>query len=232
MKIKYIQKTSLIDYPGYLAAVVFVTGCDFRCGYCYNKTLQNFAKADDFISVAEILQTIKERSKFIEGVVVTGGEPCVQPGLVDFLAQIKDLGLKIKLDTNGHNAELLEFLVNEKKVDYVAMDIKAAPQHYETVVGSKVDLEQIKQSVACLLKTKNVLSEFRTTVWQGFATTLDFHQIFELIKGAENYYIQNFYSPEAECTGSYLPMSRSEIEPILEMGRKYVGKIVLRGDWL
>ena len=116
MRIKSVQKTSLIDYPGQIASIVFVEKCNFCCAYCYNKALQNEHADNDLIPIAEILDLLEKRKKYIDGVVITGGEPTLQEGLLEFAKAIKELGLKVKLDTNGYLPEVLEKLLNENYV--------------------------------------------------------------------------------------------------------------------
>lgn len=232
MQIKSIQKTTLIDYPGKIAATIFLGGCNFRCDYCYNKDLVYRWKKLPNIPEDEILATINERKNFIEGVVITGGEPSLNKDLKDFILKIRDMGLLVKLDTNGYKPEVVEDFIVQKIVDYFAIDVKAPLMRYAQVTGVKeLITERIARSIE-LLKNSNVGYEFRTTVWKGGFSVDDFRSIFELIKGAPNYYIQNMFPVfSIKPKLSYEPMTKDEIEPIVQLGKEYVGKVELRGDW-
>lgn len=232
MHIKSLQKTTLIDYPGKIAATIFLGGCNFRCDYCYNKDLVLRWQQIPDIPEETVLETIKKRKNFIEGVVITGGEPTLNKDLKDFIIKIRDMGLLIKLDTNGYKPEVIEDFINQKIVDYIAIDVKAPLARYAEITGVKEFLtERIERSIA-LLKSSGIDYEFRTTVWKNCFSKDDFHSIFQMIKGAPHYYIQNMYpmftiAPQK----TYEPMERSEIEPIIAMAKEYLNHVELRGDW-
>jgi len=189
MLLKGLEKLTLIDYPGYMACTVFVFGCNFRCGFCHNPELviddgREPLKEEDFFNF------LKERKDFLEGVCITGGEPTLYEDLPDFIKKIKDLGYLVKLDTNGTNPEMLEKLINQKLIDYVAMDIKAPIEKYEKIVNAKVDKEKIKKSIE-IIKSSEIDYEFRTTATPDL-TENDFLEIAKWIKGSKKYYIQQF----------------------------------------
>ena len=134
-----LQKTTLVDYPGKVAATIFTTGCNFRCPYCHNPelVLPELIKKQPKITEKEILDFLKERQKLLEGICITGGEPAIQPDLIDFVKKVKDLGFLIKIDTNGSCPDVLNNLIEEKLIDYVAMDIKAPKEKYEILVKTR-----------------------------------------------------------------------------------------------
>ena len=164
MLIKGLQKTTLIDYPGKIACTIFLFGCNFRCGYCHNPELvitpENFSYSED-----KILDFLEKRKKYLEGVCITGGEPLMNVDF-EFLRKIKDMGYKIKIDTNGSFPEKLKELIEKKLVDYIAMDVKASRENYEEVVNSNVPMEKIEKSIKIISNFHE--HEFRTTVVERF----------------------------------------------------------------
>ena len=163
MKIFGLQKMTLLDFPGRVACTVFLGGCNFRCPYCHNSELFD-GTAQPLMDEQELLAFLKKRKGLLDGVCITGGEPTLQPGLEDLLRSIKELGYPVKLDTNGYRPEVLEKLVGEGLVDYVAMDIKNGPQQYAATCGlEKMDLSKIERSIR-FLTGGAVDYEFRTTV--------------------------------------------------------------------
>lgn len=189
MLIGGLQKTSLIDFPKRIAAIVFTHGCNFRCPYCHNPELviSNHESLDDNF-VFDFLETRKGKLK---GVVVTGGEPCIQKDLPEFLGKIKSMGFDVKLDTNGSQYSMLEKIVSEKLADYIAMDIKAPLDKYETIAGTNINLQNLEKSVN-LIMSSGIDYEFRTTVTRELLNVDDFFGIGELITGAKQYYLQKF----------------------------------------
>ena len=189
-----IQKTTLLDYPGKVAAIVFTQGCNFRCGYCHNPSLidinnpsatEKHIKSDDFFSF------LKNRINKLDGIVITGGEPTIQSGLYDFIEKIKKMNFLVKLDTNGTNPKVIEQLITEKMLDYIAMDIKAPLEKYNLITGKKINTKNILKSIE-LIKNSNVDYEFRTTVLQSQLSFADFDKIGQMIKGSKRYYLQKF----------------------------------------
>ena len=192
MKIGGIQKVSLIDYPGKIAATVFLSGCNFRCPWCYNRELVLPAeiKKQPSISEKEFFKFLKEKKGLLEGAVISGGEPTLNKNLPDFIKKIKKLGYSVKLDTNGSNPDLLKSLVNRKLIDYVALDIKGPTEKYKKITGGKADIKKIEESVDFLKKSK-IDCEFRTTVVPALLKKEDILKIAEWISGAKRYYLQN-----------------------------------------
>lgn len=188
MRIGGIQKTSLLDFPNMISAIVFTKGCNFACGYCHNPELFN---SEAEYSTSEFFEFLYSRKGKLDGVVVTGGEPCLQPDLVDFIKQIKQMGFLVKLDTNGSFPDVLQNLLDENLLDYIAMDIKAPLEKYNRITNSLISTEKIKQSIS-LIMTSGVEYEFRTTVVKSQLNFEDFEKISELISGAKRYYLQKF----------------------------------------
>jgi pyruvate formate lyase activating enzyme len=189
--IKGVQKTTLIDYPGTVACTIFLSRCNFRCKYCYNQSLVNDSKDLEIIPEKEMLDFLKERKKWLDGVCITGGEPCMHSGLPEFLEKIKKLGYKIKLDTNGTNTWQLKELIEKKLIDYIAMDIKTSLKKYNLVTQVKVPIETIKKSIE-LIMGSNVDYEFRSTVAPGIIDESDIKDIGKMLSGAKNFFIQQY----------------------------------------
>ena len=188
-----LQKTTLIDYPGRVAATVFLVGCNFRCPFCYSSelVLPEKIKEHPSISKEEVLDFLKEKAGLLEGVVICGGEPTIQLDLPDFMREIKDLGYFIKLDTNGSNPEMLESLIKEGLIDYVAMDVKAPKAKYADTVKGNISADVIEKSIN-ILKNSKIDYELRTTVVPGVHTKEDILAIVDWIKPAKKYFMQNF----------------------------------------
>lgn len=194
MKIKALEKNSFVDYPGHLSCVVFTQGCNMNCFYCHNKPLISNEEVKDGIGCEEVLDFLSKRQKFIDAVVISGGEPTLQNGLEDFTRDVRKMGFKVKLDTNGTNPEVVENLISKKLVDYVAMDIKAPLKRYEEFCKVKTDINCIKKSIAILMEGA-VDYEFRTTLAPGLGVA-DILDISEEIKGAKSYIIQRCRMPD------------------------------------
>ncbi len=185
-----LQKTSLLDYPDKVSAIVFTQGCNFNCGYCHNPSLLDFKSKND-ISTDVIFDFLKKRQGKLDGVVITGGEPTLQKNLKLFIQEIKSMNFLVKLDTNGTNPVILEDLIENNLLDYIAMDIKTSPERYSEVVCKPVNGENIEKSVN-LIMNSSVDYEFRTTVLPSFISFIDFEKIGEFILGAKRYYLQKF----------------------------------------
>lgn len=186
--IKWVDKTSLVNYPGKVVSTLFLGGCNFRCGYCHNPeliegNLQN-------LSEDEILEYLEKNKKWLDGITVTGGEPLLYYTLVEFLIKVKNKGFLVKIDTNGSNPELLEILIKNKLVDYVAMDIKTSLDKYDEVARVNVDIEKIKKSVELIKKLENY--EFRITSVPIYHDENVFLEIANWLKGSKKFVIQQF----------------------------------------
>ena len=189
MNIAGFDKLSTVDWPGCVSAVVFTPGCTMNCAFCHNRILLGGGGTPGF-AVDEVLDTLERRRGFLDGLVITGGEPTIQPGLEHFVRAVRRLGFAVKLDTNGTRSEVLKHLLAEGLLDYVAMDIKAPWACYEDVCGGPVDLEAIRASIQCLIEGTTPY-EFRTTVLPYFQPE-DISEIADIIHGAQRYVLQQF----------------------------------------
>jgi pyruvate formate lyase activating enzyme len=192
MKLSGLQKVTLLDYPGKVAATVFFGGCNFRCPYCHNASLvENVSRVGE-LQEEEFFSFLGKRKGLLDGVCITGGEPLLQEGLAPFLTRIKALGFLVKLDTNGSDPARLKALVGSGLADYVAMDLKNSPAKYLATAGVSADvLPAVRESAAYLL-TAPVDYEFRTTLVRTLHTVEDVGEIARWIRGANRYFLQNF----------------------------------------
>ncbi|PIP24752.1 MAG: anaerobic ribonucleoside-triphosphate reductase activating protein, partial [Candidatus Nealsonbacteria bacterium CG23_combo_of_CG06-09_8_20_14_all_36_125] len=165
MEIGGLQKVTLIDYPGRIAATVFLCGCNFKCPWCYSSelVLPEKIKKQPKISEREFFKYLKDRKKLLDGLVLCGGEPTINKKLPSFIKKIKKMGFLIKLDTNGSDPKILKKLIDEKLIDYVAMDLKGPKERYSEFSGRKVDVKKIQKSID-ILKENKVDYEFRSTI--------------------------------------------------------------------
>lgn len=192
MRIGGFQKMTLIDYPGKIATTVFTVGCSFRCGFCHNPELVIPAKFPKPNNMAEeFFQHLSRRKGKLEGVCITGGEPTIQPDIIEFIKKIKQMGFLVKLDSNGTQPEVLGKIIKEKLVDFIAMDIKSSPNRYPLATGIDFDIKKIKKSVKLIMES-GIDYEFRTTVVPGIHDEKDFEKIGKWIKGARAYYLQEY----------------------------------------
>ncbi|MBM7557303.1 anaerobic ribonucleoside-triphosphate reductase activating protein [Halanaerobacter jeridensis] len=230
MKISGIQKTSLMDYPDHLAAIIFTQGCNFACPYCHNPHLiPNSSSDNSYYSENKVLEFLKSRKGLIDGVVITGGEPTLQSDLLAFIEKIKVIGLKVKLDTNGSNPELLAQLINEDLLDYIAMDVKAPLEKEKAILGKTGFKESIVESIQ-LIKNSNIDYEFRTTVVPTLHDKEKMGEIGKLIQGSKCHYIQNFrpkntLDPELSKVKEFPP---SKLEKFKNILKKYVEHVTIR----
>ncbi|MBQ9997703.1 MAG: anaerobic ribonucleoside-triphosphate reductase activating protein [Clostridia bacterium] len=194
MLISGLQKLTLLDFPGTVSCIVFTHGCNFRCPFCHNSSLVG-GPAREEISENEVVDFLKSRKNILDGVVVSGGEPLLHPDIAEFLKKVKELGYKVKIDTNGTKPEMLKKLVNDGLVDYVAMDIKNSPEQYKSATGVDGLLEAVTESKDFLL-SGNVEYEFRTTVVKGIHTKEQLVSLAKWIKGAKKYYLQKYKCSE------------------------------------
>ncbi len=188
-----LQKTTLLDYPGKVAATVFTLGCNFYCPFCHNPELVNpvLAKEQPKISEKQILDFLKERQGLLEALVITGGEPTIHPQLEGFISKVKQLNFLVKLDTNGSNPQILKDLIANKLIDYVAMDIKSPLKKYYLFTKGIDYISKIKKSIEILMNS-DIDYEFRTTLDPLNLNEEDVLEISKLIKGAKAYYLQEF----------------------------------------
>ncbi len=186
-----IQKLTLLDFPGRVAVMIFTKGCNFRCPYCHNPEL--IREGGNNLTPQQVLDHIERRKFFLDGVVITGGEPTIHQGLVEFCRKIKEMGLEIKLDTNGSNPMTLKTLLQQGLVDYVAMDVKAGWRNYEKVTGTPGIEGNCIRSMALIREAgreSGMEYEFRTTIYPPVNDTLDIASIKNQMLAGENYYTQ------------------------------------------
>ncbi len=191
MGIKGFQGTSLLDFPGRIASLIFYGGCNLTCPFCHNPSLVLTPEDHPDYPPQVLLRELEERRSFIDGLVVSGGEPTLDPELPSFLRQVKALGLQVKLDTNGLAPEMLAQLLAEGLLDYVALDVKTAPNRYGELHRTPVDLDLLPRSIA-LLKHSGLDYEFRTTCVPGFVEEGDIRALAEILRGGKRWVLQQF----------------------------------------
>ena len=230
--IKGFIQNSLIDWPGRIAGILFLPGCNFRCPFCHATHLVVQPNELESIPFESVSAFLKERGDWIDGVIISGGEPTGCVGLEELIDRIRSLGFAIKLDTNGSNPDVLDALLAKGKLASVAMDVKAPlDERYARLAGVEVDLDAIRRSIGMLIAGRAPEYEFRTTVVPGFLGLEDVVDIARSLSGAERYVLQNFQP--VDCidknllgTGSY---KLSELKAMAEAAGAYVKKCWVRG---
>jgi len=193
LEIKGYRQSSLLEWPGLIVDSIFLAGCNFRCPYCHNPDLVALDIVDSY-DINEVLAEIEKRAKtkWLDGVSITGGEPAMSKRLPEFLKITKEMGLKAKIDTNGSFPGVVQKLIDEELIDYIAMDVKAVPEKYHLAAGKKVDIKSIRKTIAIIIDS-GIDHEFRTTVVPGIVDVeKDISKIAKMIKGAKRYYLQQF----------------------------------------
>ncbi len=224
-----LEKLSLVDFDGYVAATVFTGNCNFRCPFCHNSSLVLDYKNLSTVSEQEIVDYLVKRKGIIEGLCITGGEPTLEKDLPIFCEKIKSLGLKVKVDTNGTNPEMIKTLVNNGVVDYFAMDIKNNLENYSAIIDVKnFNTTNVEKSVEYFL-TNKIAYEFRTTLIKEYHNTDNMRKIGEWIKGANKYFLQKFKNSES-CIKSHLsPVEDSIALEFRDILKEYIPTVALRG---
>jgi pyruvate formate lyase activating enzyme len=225
--IKDIIESSFIDYPKKISMVVFTAGCNFRCHYCHNPELVN--PELPFMSEDKAIKKIESKKEWVDGIVITGGEPTMHADLPDFIRKIKKMGLLIKLDTNGTNPEMIELLINERLIDYIAMDVKAPLENYSKVTGSNFDTNIIKKSIE-LIKTSGIDYEFRTTILPKLFKEEDIMKLGYILNGANLLVLQSFkcgktLDPDYTTQPSYL---KPQMEHFARIIKPFIKSVILR----
>lgn len=224
-----INKTTLLDYPGYVAATLFTGGCNMRCPFCQNSGLVLEPQSQPEIREQDILAFLQKRRGILEGVCITGGEPTLQPDLEGFIRRVKELNYLVKLDTNGYRPQVLRYLLEEELLDYVAMDVKASREHYSLACGlPEVKIELIEQSVE-LLKNCRIPYEFRTTAVKGIHTAEEFTAIGEWLQGCKAFYLQNYRDSEQVIERGFAGFERGQLEDMTRAMAEHVPQAALRG---
>lgn len=221
-----LQKLTLLDYPGHVACTVFTGGCDFRCPYCHNYSIAT-GQEEPCLDEDELLRFLEGRRGVLEGVAITGGEPCLNPWLPDLIRSVKSLGLLLKLDTNGHHPDMLRRVL--PMVDYVAMDIKAGRANYSKVTRATwTNVRAISESISMIMADASDY-EFRTTVVSQLHTDEDFEDIGQWIRGAKRYFLQNFKDSRGVPFSGFTGASPEQLTSYAGLVRPYVQEVSIRG---
>ena len=230
MKIYGLQKLTLLDYPGRTACTVFLAGCDLRCPFCHNYELATH-EAQPVMDEEELIGFLGHRKGLLDGVVFTGGEPVLSPGLPSLMKRVKDMGFLAKLDTNGMHPDILEDIVSEGLADYVAMDIKNSPEKYAVTSGipaERLDMSALRRSISTV-KALGERGEFRTTVVAGFHEESDFEAIGHELEGAWQYYLQPFVDRDTVPFGDLAAPSSENLLKYAEIAKKFIKNVEIRG---
>ncbi len=191
MTINGMQKLTLLDYPGNVACLIFTQGCNFRCPFCHNSGLLDMNNNCEKIDEKEVFKYLEKRKGLLDGVCISGGEPLLQKDIEYFIRKVKDLGYKVKLDTNGSSPKKLKQLLEEGLIDYVAMDIKNDFLNYDKTAGMCTNIDNIKKSIE-IIENSNIEYEFRTTIVKQFHDVGKLEKIIQYIGPNARYYIQNY----------------------------------------
>lgn len=224
-----LEKLSLVDYDGKVAATVFTGACNFRCGFCQNSPLVTDVSSLDTLSEDEILSYLKKRKGILDGVCVTGGEPTLHKELPSFCEKLKNLGYSVKVDTNGTNPDMVKYLNQNGLADYFAMDIKNCKEKYSETIGiPDYDLSAVEKTVEYFL-SENVDYEFRTTLIKEFHNISDIIKIGEWIRGAKAYALQKFKDSDTCITRGLHEVDCESANVFLQTIKNYVPSAKLRG---
>ena len=228
MQINGFQKLTLVDFPGRVAAILFTGACNFRCPFCQNASLVLHPDTEPVIDDDEIFSYLRKRKGMLDGVVVTGGEPTLQPDLFGYLSRLKEEGYAVKLDTNGYRPDVMKEAGRSGLVDYIAMDIKNSLGRYAVTAGLPgLDTSLIEESIGYLLEG-HVPYELRTTVVHELHSDEDFEEIGQMCRGAASFYLQTF-SDSGDIIGKNLtPPSAEDMERYIRILRKTIGNVSLR----
>ena len=234
IRIGGINKVSLLDYPNKVCSTIFTSGCNFKCPFCYNKDLVFVPSDVKYYDINEIKDYLIKRNNMLDAIVISGGEPLLHSGLIDFIRDIKGLGLKVKLDTNGYYPNHLLEIINSNLVDYIAMDIKNSKDKYHITTGLSIesmDISNIDKSINIIINS-NIEYEFRTTIINEFHTKDDIISICKWLKNAKRYYIQRYKETENVINPIYTTPSNEYMNELREVGLKYIDNIYIRGESL
>lgn len=228
MRIGGYDKLSTVDYPGEMACAIFLVGCNFNCGYCHNPSL--ISGNGSYVPKDEVMEYLKFRKNMLDAVCISGGEPTCNKDLKDFIKEIKALGYKVKLDTNGTHPEVIKELIDEGLLDYVAMDIKSSPKKYNQITGCDVNLELIKSTIK-ILKNSGIKHEFRTT-YIPMLNEEDIGEIADMfnIKNSK-YFLQQFRNRVTNDPNYHnlIPHSKNEVLAAANIAKSHIGLCGVRG---
>jgi pyruvate formate lyase activating enzyme len=229
MQINGYNKLTLLDYPGHLAATIFLGGCNMRCPFCHNASLVTKVSTQPVIPTGEVLASLSKRINILEGVCITGGEPTLYPDLPDLIKEIKAMGFKVKLDTNGTNPSMLKYLTDNGLIDFVSMDIKNARDKYRMTSGiSEVPMDLIEESVSYLLSA-SLPYEFRTTIVKEFHDEEDMLSLGQWLKGAEAYFLQSYKDSGDIITPGLHGHSKETLQEFASILEPFIKRVSLRG---
>lgn len=229
MQIHGFNKTTLLDYPGHLASTIFLGNCNFRCPFCHNKGLVLCPDAEPTIPTELVLEHLEKRKNIIEGVCITGGEPTLSTDLYDFITQIKDLGILVKLDTNGYRPDKLKLLLSNHVIDYIAMDIKSSPDNYTSLTGlNYIDINKINESIQIIMDS-DIDYEFRTTFVKELHDVNDIEEIGKWLRGCNNYYLQSYRASEQVINPIFSNFNKTELLGFQKQLLKYIKNVQIRG---
>jgi len=229
--LKAVLHASIIEYPQHVADVLYVGACNFRCPFCYNLDLVLRPDGLPDLDAVQVLRDLQARVGFIDGVVVTGGEPTLQADLLEFLSQLRATGLAVKLDSNGYRPDVLRDCLAQGLVDYVAMDVKSSPAHYAQAAGVPVDWSRVRESIDLLLASR-IEYEFRTTVVPGLVEPEDVQAIAQAIAGARCYALQAFCPTTTLAWGPNPPVAAptpAAMRVLADLAAGCVHQVELRG---
>lgn len=227
MKILGHQKLSMVDFDGHIATTIFTGGCNFACPFCHNSTLVTSIESGK-ISVEDIFNHLEKRQGIIDAIVVSGGEPTLQPDLIDFIKKVKQYNVLIKLDTNGTRPNVIKELIDSKLIDYIAMDIKNSYEKYNMTAGKKVDINDIKTSINYIISS-SIPHEFRTTLVEEFHDIKDIESMSNMLIGANKWCLQKFVDNNNCITSGLHEVSKDKALSMLDIAKKQVSNTALRG---
>jgi pyruvate formate lyase activating enzyme len=230
MPVKGFQGTSLLDYPGRIAALVFYSGCNMRCAYCHNGPLVRTPGQYPNISSEDVLDMVRARRNFIDGVVISGGEPTLDPEMPALADRLKSMGMLIKLDTNGLRPQVLEDMLQAKLLDFVSLDLKTAPARYSEL-GANVDAAELLHCSLAILASSGIESEFRTTCMPGYVEVEDIHILGRMLQQKDTWVLQQFVPEHAmdQKAQRVTPHSRTKMLELQRVAQGYVENTALRG---
>lgn len=228
MQIHGFNKTTLLDYPGIVAATIFTGGCNFRCPFCQNADLVLDPNSQPIIPEEEVLNHLGKRKGITKGVCITGGEPTLQKDLVEFIKKIKEMDLLVKIDSNGYRPDILKELIDRKLVDYIAMDIKSSPTRYHEAAGTAIEIEKIKESVNLIMRS-GLSYEFRTTVVKELHDIETMAEIADFISGADKYFLQGYEDSDRVIKRGFSAYTRQELESFIPIFKGKVNEVTIRG---
>ena len=229
MNFQGVNKLSLLDYPGKVAAILYIDKCNFRCEFCHNWNTLIAAKDNADFIFEDILSFLKKRVGILDGVVISGGEPTLMPDLENKLRAIKELGYDIKLDTNGTNPELVKDLIDKKLIDYVAMDIKHSfNKYYDIIVNKNINLDDIKESIEILMENK-IDYEFRITLIKEYHDLDSIYEIGKMLEGSKKLFLQQYKLSDGVRDKSLHEIDEETANKYVEILAQYIDLVELRG---